>query len=99
MLTLEHLIETVAHRHEEHGRRASAAILRRYIAQMSLARADTPNAYAIISSAINHRNEQAADRACGDIESILLTLGAKWSPTDARELIEGMALSLSERGF
>lgn len=99
MLTLEHLIETVAHRQEEHGRRASAAVLRRYIAQMNQARYETPRAYAVVASAINHRNEQAADRACGDIEAILLTLGAKWHPADTRELIEGIALSLSESGF
>lgn len=99
MLTLEHLIETVAHRQEEQGRSASAAVLRRHISQMSQARADTPHAYAIISSAINHRNEDSADRACGDIESILLTLGTNWRPGNARELVEGIALGLFEGGF
>lgn len=67
--------------------------------QMSEATGNLSNAHSQILAAINHKDELVADRACGMVSQILLTVGTRWYPESADDILEAIALQLAEDGF
>lgn len=99
MLILQNLLDAVAHRQSEAGHFQSARMLLNLSRQMSQSTGTLSNAHSQILAAINHKDELVADRACGMVSQILLTVGTRWYPESADDILEAIALQLSEDGF
>lgn len=99
MLRLETLLEAVAHLHDEQGRPALALSLRRLSMHLSSTNGGRSRSYPQILGAINHPASTTADRASAEVGQLLRTVGTSWHPESVHELLDSIALCLSEKGF